>query len=214
MTPLKIFSIIFIILSVLIIIGVLVWVLSVKEENCNSACLSTPSFVNGPECLYLLESAYDETIPKPTPKIYLGSFTYSHGAGKPFNLPVKYALRYVSNKNHTYGPLSNWSDPIYVSAKSLPCLPSSGSSNQCNCDGDQCNLPQIVTNTPFDVNVSGSVTDYSVNVHRMVGSLDSQGNPIFSPDAKDEIVGMTYSLNILNGTKIYSAFTDAQFNPD
>ena len=210
MESIKILYIVLIVIIIIIIIGVMFWVSTAKNENCNSACLSTPSFVNGPGCLSLLEDVYDESIPKPTPKIYLGSFTYSAGAGNPFLLPVKYALRYVTNSGNKYGPLSKWSDPIYIGSTALPCL----NNIQCSCSSNQCNLPQIVTTTPYDVKVGQSLSDYSVNVHRIVGSLDSQGNPVFSPDAKDEIVGMTYPLTVLNGNKITSAFTDAQFNPN
>lgn len=212
MDSLKILYVILIVVIILIIIGVMIWVSSAKNENCNSACLSTPNFVNGPGCLSLLEDVYDESIPKPTPKIYLGTFTFAAGAGNPFLLPVKYALRYVTNSGNKYGPLSKWSDPIFVGSTTLPCLPSTAS--QCLCSSSLCNLPQIVTNTPYDVKVSSSLSDYSVNVHRIVGSLDSQGNPVFSPNAKDEIVGMTYPLTVLNGNKITSAFTDAQMNPN
>lgn len=210
MNSFKILYIGLIVIIILIVIGILFWVSTAKNENCNSACLSTPSFVNGPGCLSLLEDVYDESIPKPTPKIYLGSFTYSAGAGNPFLLPVKYALRYVTNSGNKYGSLSKWSDPIYIGSTTLPCL----NSSQCGCSSSLCNLPQLVTNTPYDVKVSSSLSDYSVNVHRIVGSLDSQGNPVFSPDAKDEIVGMTYPLTVLNGIKITSAFTDAQMNPN
>lgn len=210
-TSYKILYITIIVIIILIIISVMIWVYSAKNENCNSACLSTPPFINGPGCLSVVEHVYDEKIPKPTPKIYLGTFTYSAGAGNPFLLPVKYALRYVTNTGNKYGPLSKWSDPIYVGSTTLPCL---NNTQSCSCSSTQCNLPQIVTNTPYDVKVSQSPSDYSVNVHRIVGSLDSNNNPVFSPNAKEEIVGMTYPLSVLNGIKIFSAFTDAQFNPN
>ena len=221
----KIISIIVIIITILIIIGIMVWVSMQKQKVCNIACLKSPSFINGPGCLYVMEDTYDATIPKPTPQIYLGNFTYSAGAGNPFLLPVKYALRYVRNDgSNKYGPLGPWSDPIYVGASKLPCIGGS-SSTQCNLscnpfsqntsDMPKCNLPTIATITPYDVPVNQNTTGYTVNVHRIVGSIVN-GQPVFPISQSDsgEIVGYTVPITTVNGNKIVSSFTDAEFNPN
>lgn len=187
-------------------------------ESCNLC----PKYMNGPQCISVIEKFQDPTIPKPTPLIYQTNFTLAPGGGPPFCSPVWYAFRYVKNKNGGYGPLSAWSgitdtkstsppNAIYAGNKNPPCI-----SSICNfkTGEDSCafNRPEISLSGKLDLNVLTNNPDdgYTLNVHRQVGTgFDKNGNPLgYDPTSEGTIVG---SFLV---TPNDQSFTDIFFNPN
>jgi hypothetical protein len=184
-------------------------------RECTTLC---PEYMNGPGCHSVLEKFSDPSIPTPTPKIYLTNFTKADGVA-PFCLPVWYAFRYVKNDNGGYGPLSQWSGykgdgvvptPIYSGSKTFPCPPGGCVGvkyGQASCDLNQ---PKLELYGKLDVDIDIGNPQYTLNVHRQVGTgIDKDGNPTgFDPTSEGDIVGYF----ILGVNEIF--FSDIFFNPN
>jgi hypothetical protein len=212
----KIFFYIFLTVIGLSLIGLAVFLYFFQVPGeCESLC---PSYMNGPGCHSVLEKFKDATIPTPTPAIYLTKFIKTDGVA-PFCLPVWYAFRYVRNDNGGYSPLSQWSGyrgpglvptSIYSGAKTFPCPPGGCIGikyGQASCDLNQ---PTLELYGKLDVNIDISSPQYTLNVHRQMGTgFDKDGNPTgFDPTSEGEIVGYF----ILGTEQIF--FTDIFFNPN
>lgn len=201
-------------------------------DSCKSGCELSKKFspwLNGPDCLSVLEQYEDKSIPKPTAQPYLRSFV-TQGQGYPFCNPVWYAFRYVRNKDGGYGPLSDWSGynpsspkdiplPIFSGAKTFPCIPVKGSTDSCAATGvktgaESCafNNPTISILNKLDFNVNYASADgYTLNVHRQVAG-DSKD---FDFTDEGDIVGsFAVNLDPEGPYNIIANFIDAVYNPN
>lgn len=201
-------------------------------EICKSGCALAKErapWLNGPDCLSVVEKYEDKTIPKPTAQPYLRSFV-TQGQNYPFCNPVWYAFRYVRNKDGGYGPLSEWSGynplkptdtplPIFSGAKTFPCIPVKGSTDSCSAIGVKTGADSCAFNNPwisllnkldFDVNFS-SPDGYTLNVHRQEANTDKE----FDPNDEGDIVGFfTVNLKPESPYNIIANFIDAVYNPN
>lgn len=227
----------------LLFIGISIYFYFMKDPGgrggpCAYGCESSPLWMNGPECLSVKETKYDPNIPKPSQTPYLSNFKYSAGAGPAFCSPAWYAFRYVKNSDGSYGPLSDWSGTsleasdgiplaIYACAKNLPCIPSKSSSgtkssNSCSAAGiptgpltSTFNSPTLALVSPLKFKTNFDSKDgYTLNVHRQVGYIDSDGKiKDFDPKSEGDVVGF-FIENPSAKNGIYAKFQDNVFNPE
>lgn len=191
---------------------------------CKYGCQLAPSYLKGPNCASVIEKFKDNSIPAPSPLIYLSNFSLSRGAGPPFCAPTWYAFRYVKNSNGAYGPLSKWSGsgtltgdvqiplPIYSGGENLPCPPPGCSQSKIPFGKSTCsfNQPEISLAGPLDIDYTyGDPNSYTLNVHRQTGDgFDKNGAPKgFDMMSEGDIVGSF----IVTPKKIF--FIDVFSNP-
>ena len=185
-------------------------------KSCNFGCAAAPSFMNGPQCLSVVETYHDDTIPAPSTSLqpYLSSFDFVEGEGAPFCSPVWYSFRYVRNSDGGYSNLGVWSEAIYSGSPNQPWppgVPQGTPSATCGA-----NQPTIVLlgpiNSPAGSTSPDTLSGYSLNVHRQIGSIDSTGASIgFDPLGEGDIVGVFQVYPGQNGAT--ATFIDAVFNP-
>ena len=195
-------------------------------SECNFGCASAPSFMNGPQCLSVVEKYSDPSIPTPSQNLqpYLSEFIYAEGEGAPFCAPVWYAFRYVRNSDGGYSTMGPWSGAVYSGSENLPWYPGfspsgtpaapSGTSFSAPSGTCNANQPTVILTSP--INSPGgqfdSLSGYSLNVHRQIGSIDANGNVTgFDPSSEGDVVGVFEVFPGLNGAT--ATFVDAVFNP-
>lgn len=136
-----------------------------SQAGCAITKVKAPYMTEPPGmCLWVKETFFDKNIPAPTPRPYLGGFSYSQGSGPPFCAPVWYSYRYVKNSDGRYGPLSKWTgydpsdpdkipSPIFAgpNSKILPCAPIKGAPPSCSSLGIPPNTCGSGSNPGFNV---------------------------------------------------------------
>lgn len=209
-------AIVFLILLIGISIGVYVYY-KMKAAGSNKPNCDTSKQDN--ECLYYLEKYSDPSITTPDQTLYLGSFSYSQGAGPALCQPMWYAFRYVRQSDGGYGQLSHWTTlPIFAGSCNLPCAPSSTSgSGSCGTalvpppNNSQAsityNAPQVVTVSALDYPL---YQGYVANVHRYVGTDPNTPPP---EGTVGTIVGTLQPVSF-NSNGFTGQLIDVVFNPN
>ena len=208
----------YIILAILglVLIGLAIYVFVMPyPSSCKVGCGLAPPYLNGPQCLSVIETTLDPTIPAPTPIPYMVGFNQSSGLGPPYCYPVWYAYRYVRNSDGQYGPMSPWTGggnvAIYAGAATLPCPPQGCAAFNVPVGTSTCtfNEPMIGILQAPSVPVN-SADGYTLNVHRQLGRIQHGQATGFDPTSEGDIVG---SINVIPGNNgITGSFVDTM-NP-
>ena len=197
---------VFLILLIGISVGVYAFY-KLKKSSSGIHCNTSQQDTN---CIYYLEKYADSTITTPLQSLFLGSFSYSRGAGPALCQPMLYAFRYVRQSDGGYGPLSPWTTlPIFAGSCNLPCAPKvCGTSLVPPAGNSQAsityNSPQVVTVSNLDYPL---YQGYVANIHRYVGT-----SPPLS-GTEGTIIGTLEPIGS-NSNGFTSQFNDVLFNPN
>ncbi len=221
MKGLNIMWMIIIFILIITLMGFGYWVYLLPKPMPGVDCHKHTNQVWSENCQYLLEKAYDSTIPSPENlKPYLLRFSKSEGAGPPLSLPMWYRFRFVNTTTGNYSDFSQWIDsPVIAGSTNLPCVDGAGKciSPSISQGAQTClyNSPLVgvlTSSLPFTplIPIDDSGSFLAINLHRYVSSNPNDANPP-DDDVEDEIVGYFFP-NSISGVD-YMGWIDMLNNP-